>query len=179
VSTRPESIETWLEADGLGCWTTLSRVVERSLESGSVSEGGMRYCSGGIPRKSSSSESSLLPSDGMQYSPNLNSLNSAVIAYHPSLVSVPADLKDLTAPTALLIGDKDNMIPSSKIPSFKSALISELGEEKVLAKVYPGQVHGFAMRGDSGNEGEMAAMREARDEGIAWAEKWAGEGMNA
>jgi dienelactone hydrolase len=99
---------------------------------------------------------------------------SACIAYHPSLVSIPADFVSLSAPIYVGLGALDMLIPENKVPAMRQALIKELGEDKVMASVFPNMIHGFVMRGDSGDKEEREAMERATEEGIQWAERWVG-----
>ena len=66
------------------------------------------------------------------------------------------------------------LIPENKVPAIRQALVKELGEEKVKASVFPKMIHGFVMRGDSGDKEERGAMERATEEGIQWAERWVG-----
>lgn len=43
---------------------------------------------------------------------------SAAVAYHPAMLSVPADVETVDVPSAILIGDKDNSTSSAGMPLY-------------------------------------------------------------
>ncbi|CCG80722.1 Dienelactone hydrolase family protein [Taphrina deformans PYCC 5710] len=83
-----------------------------------------------------------------------------VVACHPSMLSVPGDIQKVTKPLSIQVGDKDQMVRMSVKQADQAR---ETIEQKGIAgevKVYPGQVHGFACRGDL----DTAEIKEGKEQ---------------
>ena len=63
-----------------------------------------------------------------------------VVSYHPSLLSVPTDFENLTAPTYVGHGTADNFVTNDE--AIESALIQAVGKEKLLFERYEDASHG-------------------------------------
>ncbi|OQO09002.1 hypothetical protein B0A48_05893 [Cryoendolithus antarcticus] len=102
----------------------------------------------------------------------------AVFAAHPSLVSIPADFDAVNVPLALALGDKDSLLGEADVAKIREVMEKKRsgneGARKCESevKVYEGQVHGFALRGDFSDEGGKKAMDEAEKQGIEWFKKY-------
>ncbi|KAK6429759.1 hypothetical protein LTR95_014091 [Oleoguttula sp. CCFEE 5521] len=102
----------------------------------------------------------------------------AVFACHPSLVSVPADFDAVNVPLALALGDKDSLLGKKDVVKIREVMEKKrAGDEGARkceseVKIYKGQVHGFALRGDFSDEEGKKAMDEAEKQGIEWFKKY-------
>jgi len=90
----------------------------------------------------------------------------AAYACHPSLVAVPGDFEGVMRPLSLAVGDKDSLLDMKSVEHIKEILAKK--EPPTEVKVYEGQVHGFALRGDWQNEKEKEAMDKAEKQGVEW-----------
>lgn len=98
-------------------------------------------------------------------------------ACHPSLVSIPADFDPIIVPTSLALGGKDSLLGEYEVGQIKEVMeakrVGKQGEKLAESevRVYPKQVHGFALRGDWSHEDDKKAMDEAEKQGIEWFKK--------
>lgn len=101
----------------------------------------------------------------------------AVYACHPSLVSIPADFDSIIVPTSLALGGADSLVGEKEAEQIQELMEKkrkgEQGEKLAESEVriYEGQVHGFALRGDWSSENDKKAMDEAEKQGIDWFKK--------
>lgn len=102
----------------------------------------------------------------------------AAYACHPSLVSIPSDFEGLTVPVSLALGDSDSLLGEKEVGQIqdllgrsKEGLDGGAPAVETEVKVYEGQVHGFALRGDWSSEADKKAMDQATQQGIAWFKK--------
>lgn len=63
-----------------------------------------------------------------------------VVSYHPSLLAVPTDFENLTAPCYVGHGTADNFVKNDE--EIESALIQAIGREKLLFERYEDAAHG-------------------------------------
>lgn len=101
----------------------------------------------------------------------------AAFACHPSLVAIPADFDPVGVPLALALGDKDSLLGEKEVGQVKELMekkrAGEQGERcESEVRIYPDQVHGFALRGDWSDEKDKKAMDEAEKQGIEWFKKY-------
>ena len=94
----------------------------------------------------------------------------AAVACHPSLMSVPADLEGITKPVSVALGDKDSLVDEATTKKIEEYLNGKDFPHEV--KIYPGQIHGFALRSDWSNEHEKKAMDDSEKQAIAWFSKY-------
>lgn len=64
----------------------------------------------------------------------------AVVSFHPSLLSVPADFEGLNVPTYVGHGTADNFVTNDE--AIESALIQAVGKDKLLFERYEDASHG-------------------------------------
>lgn len=95
----------------------------------------------------------------------------AAVAFHPSLVSVPDDLKDVSKPLSIGHGDQDSLVSNSDAEKMKEVLDSKK-DVPTQFEVYEGQVHGFALRGDFSSDKDKKAMDTAEKQGQDWFHKY-------
>ncbi|KAF2134287.1 alpha/beta-hydrolase [Dothidotthia symphoricarpi CBS 119687] len=90
----------------------------------------------------------------------------AAVACHPSLVAIPADFEPVVKPLSLALGDKDSLLGEKEIGQIRELMQKKESVSEV--KVYEGQVHGFALRGDWSSEKDKKAMDDAEKQGLEW-----------
>ena len=90
----------------------------------------------------------------------------AAFACHPALVSIPSDFEPVTKPLSIAIGDHDSLLDTASIDKIKEVLEKKNVPQEV--KVYPDQIHGFALRGDWSSEKDKQSMDESEKQGISW-----------
>ncbi|KAL9052644.1 MAG: hypothetical protein Q9162_005271 [Coniocarpon cinnabarinum] len=98
----------------------------------------------------------------------------AAVAFHPSLVSVPNDLQDVSRPLSIGHGDKDSLTSNSDAEKMKEVLDSKKNVPSQF-EIYHDQVHGFALRGDFSSEKDKQAMDTAEKQGQDWFHKYLAE----
>ncbi|KAF2090640.1 dienelactone hydrolase family protein-like protein [Saccharata proteae CBS 121410] len=95
----------------------------------------------------------------------------AAYACHPSLVAIPADFDPVARPLSLALGDKDGLLGEKEIGAIQEVMGKKTGVPHEI-RVYEGQVHGFALRGDWSGERDKKAMDDAEAQGIEWFKKY-------
>lgn len=96
-----------------------------------------------------------------------HNLVDCAFACHPSLVAIPSDFDPITKPTSLAVGDQDSLLPDSENQKIKD-LFAQKASVPTEIKVYEGQIHGFALRGDWSQEKDKQAQDDACNQGVAW-----------
>lgn len=97
----------------------------------------------------------------------------AAYACHPSLVAIPADFEDITVPVSYALGDSDSLLGMEQVEQIKEVMKKKEAEGvQSEVKIYEGQVHGFALRGDWSSEKDKKAMDESEKQGIEWFKKY-------
>jgi dienelactone hydrolase len=66
-------------------------------------------------------------------------------------------------------GDKDSLLDVKSLDKLKDAL--EKTGVPTEVKIYPNQIHGFALRGDWSSDEDKKAMDDAEKQGIEWFKK--------
>ena len=90
----------------------------------------------------------------------------ASYAYHPSLVSVPADFDAVKEPMSLALGTQDSLLGMKEVEQIKELMEKKQMQSKV--KLYEDQVYGFVLRGDWSSEKDKKAMDDAEKQGLEW-----------
>ncbi|KAK8845585.1 hypothetical protein IAR55_006301 [Kwoniella newhampshirensis] len=97
------------------------------------------------------------------------------VSTHPSFL-VADDLKPITkVPIAIFKGSHDDMTSDDQLKEFEGILKNNLGDDKVVTKVYPGAVHGFAVRGDMEEPTEKAQKEEVTKDSFDFVSKHFGQ----
>lgn len=91
-------------------------------------------------------------------------------AAHPSNLDVPKAGQDVKVPFSVAIGDKDVVLPPAQQEQIEAAM-RNTGVDCEF-RVYPGATHGFAVRGDPAIPEEKVYLRQARDQLVAWFDKY-------
>jgi dienelactone hydrolase len=103
--------------------------------------------------------------------PDGRSLVDVGFTAHPSLLSLPADLEPVKLPLGMAIGDCDRALPLAGVEKMKTILEEKMpGRYEVV--IYPGAIHGFAVRGNPESEGGTQQGMQAEDQAVQWFEKW-------
>jgi dienelactone hydrolase len=90
---------------------------------------------------------------------------------HPSKMKFPDDWDKVRKPLSIAIGDVDLGIKIEMVREIKRVLE---GKEDVVNEVVimPGAKHGFAVRADPKDEGQMKSAEEAKVQALSWFAKW-------
>ncbi|KAJ3215249.1 hypothetical protein HDU67_000665 [Dinochytrium kinnereticum] len=83
----------------------------------------------------------------------------AFVAAHPSLMSIPKDIEAIKKPGLFLLASEDQFLSNSQVETIRKITSPK---ENVTVKVFPNTLHGFAIRGNEGDEN----TRNARDEAM-------------
>lgn len=106
-----------------------------------------------------------------------------VFAAHPSLVSVPQDVRAVTGtvPVSIANGPDDEWMGRKKMDELRRLLLEEPkvagqgalagGESVHEVVVYEGARHGFAIRGDPNDPRQAEMGMQAEDQAVAWFRK--------
>lgn len=92
---------------------------------------------------------------------------------HPSKMAFPTDWDSVQKPLSMAIGDVDLSIKIDMVKDIKILLEGETkpdGQNKVV--IIPGAKHGFAIRADSNDDGQVKSAGEATAQALAWFAKW-------
>ncbi|KAK9469556.1 dienelactone hydrolase family-domain-containing protein [Lipomyces arxii] len=84
----------------------------------------------------------------------------AVAALHPSLLSLPGDIKHTIVPVSIGVGTKDDLTTESVVKQLKAEYDAQ-GSNYEL-KIYEDMIHGFAVRGNTEDEKVAVAMADAK-----------------
>ncbi|KAJ3415405.1 hypothetical protein HDV05_004999 [Chytridiales sp. JEL 0842] len=90
----------------------------------------------------------------------LDSVVDAFVAAHPSMVTMPTDVENLTKPGLFVLAETDAVFTAAMAERAKG-IVKERGME-VEFEVYKGTVHGFAVRGQE----QDPVVRKARNEAL-------------
>ncbi|CAG8980117.1 hypothetical protein HYALB_00012758 [Hymenoscyphus albidus] len=88
---------------------------------------------------------------------------------HPSKMNFPHEYKKVKIPLSIAIGDVDMGIPIEMVKKIKGLLEEMEGNEVV---VYEGAKHGFAVRADPNDKGQVKSAGEARAQALKWFGRW-------
>ena len=87
----------------------------------------------------------------------------AVFAGHPSLVSIPADVKYPCCPASIAVASTDSVF-SLKMADQVEKIWAKVEDIKFEFVIYEGAKHGFCIRGNMKNEKEKEHMIKAIDQ---------------
>lgn len=90
-----------------------------------------------------------------------------VYVAHPSGLALPDEIEKIRVPFSMAIGDVDMVMGIGEVEKAK-AILERKGEVPSETVVYPGAKHGFAVRGDPGDEKEKEQGIEAEDQAVKW-----------
>ncbi|KAF3937632.1 hypothetical protein ABW19_dt0207501 [Dactylella cylindrospora] len=94
----------------------------------------------------------------------------AAAALHPSLTA-PADFEPVSVPLYLGLGDRDSVVPKSAVDAIIDVMEKKTDLDKEI-RIFPNQIHGFAVRGDYSSDEDRKAMDQAAEEVVAWFQKY-------
>jgi len=94
----------------------------------------------------------------------------AAVALHAAMTGL-ADFEAVTKPLSLGFGDKDSVVPMKDVDGIISVLEKKT-EVPHEIRIYPDQIHGFAVRGDHTSEKEKQAMNDAAQQAVEWFQKY-------
>jgi dienelactone hydrolase len=100
----------------------------------------------------------------------LKPLVDAVFTAHPSMLSIPADVENVTVPLSIAIGDVDFALKISKVERAKTILKKKSDDHEVV--IYPGGKHGFAIRGNPKDPKQKELAVQAEEQALSWFSKW-------
>lgn len=100
----------------------------------------------------------------------------AVVALHPSNLSLPVDVEKLAVPVSIAWGEKDAMVPIAQKNQVEEILTKEkrAGRQvpEVQCKIYSPGRHGFAVRGNPDNPTEKAILEDTETQVVEWMQAW-------
>ena len=93
-----------------------------------------------------------------------------VYTAHPSNLDIPKEIDAITLPFSMAIGSADFVLKMDGVNKIKDILVKRKDLDNEV-KVYDDAKHGFAIRGDPGDEKEAKQGLEAEDQAVAWFSK--------
>ncbi|KAL8706245.1 MAG: hypothetical protein Q9201_000682 [Fulgogasparrea decipioides] len=97
-------------------------------------------------------------------------IDAAFIA-HPGPLELPGEIERIRAPFLMAIGDDDYVVGMKEVEKIKAVLTRKENLESEVV-VYPGAKHGFAVRGNPGDEKDKRRGDEAREQAVRWFQRW-------
>ena len=88
----------------------------------------------------------------------------AVVVHHPSLLNIPDDVQNLKKPSMFLCAETDHQLPEDKRTTVQQIL--EQKDIESVFKVYPGTLHGFAVRFNGTDTIAAEAAEDAKNMSI-------------
>jgi dienelactone hydrolase len=129
------------------------------------------FCWGGKYALRAGLESSMIEKEGQKV-PLVN----AVVAMHPSNLSLPEDVGKLVVPATIGWGFEDDEVKfetKAKIEELHAkAKIAGWQLPEVAHKVYTPGRHGFAVRGNPDDTQEKACLEESHAQALEWMDKY-------
>ncbi|PCH39906.1 alpha/beta-hydrolase [Wolfiporia cocos MD-104 SS10] len=107
---------------------------------------------------------------GGRYAITMNARFDATVANHPSLVQFPAELADIERPISFAVPEVDKF--GAELAAETERLLKERGRDDFEVVVYQGVHHGWTIRANTADAEKKAARDKARDQAIAWFEKY-------
>jgi dienelactone hydrolase len=98
-------------------------------------------------------------------------LTDVAFTAHPSWLKVPDDIHAVSLPLKIAVGDVDHAFPIQKVQEAKAILEKKKDGQHELV-IFPGALHGFAVRSNPKNEDQVKMGQEAADQAVSWFEKW-------
>lgn len=90
---------------------------------------------------------------------------------HPSMLSVPADIKAMTLPVAFALAENDTAVSVQQTEQIKQIVEGQPEVQRGEVVVYNGCGHGFCIRADPTNDDVAKQAAEAEDQCIRWFNK--------
>lgn len=135
-----------------------------SFESVSLKIGVAGYCWGGkyAILLSHNLPSAYIPGPAGE---SKNLIDAAFVA-HPSGLSVPEDFVKVTLPLSVAVGDADMVMGIKQSEDGRAAL--EKNSSRYEFVLYPGALHGFAVRGDPKDPKQAEMGEQALSQALMW-----------
>jgi len=92
----------------------------------------------------------------------------AAVANHPSFLAVPDEVKAVSGPVLIQVGDSDAMMPIDQVNTAKEIFA---GKQNAEVTVFPGAVHGFSVRGDQNEQKEKDHKTQSAEAAIKFLQK--------
>ncbi|KAL7921210.1 alpha/beta-hydrolase [Trichoderma austrokoningii] len=89
-------------------------------------------------------------------------------AGHPSLLSLPADINNLTLPVSFALGEHDSNLSVAQAESIKAIVEAKPEAARGEVTIYPECSHGFCVRIDEKFPDALKQADDATDQCIAW-----------
>lgn len=125
------------------------------------------YCWGGlyaVKLAQDTASTRVMPHSGHKLSP----LVDCAFTAHPSLLRIPSDIKDLPIPISIASGDGDEWMGAERTKEM-ARILEKQGKHEVV--IYPGAMHGFAVRGDPKDPKQTEYALQAEEQAISWFKK--------
>jgi dienelactone hydrolase len=90
---------------------------------------------------------------------------------HPSMLSIPADIKAMTLPVAFALAENDTAVSVQQTEQIKQIVEGQPEVQRGEVVVYKGCGHGFCIRADPTNDDVAKQAAEAEDQCIRWFNK--------
>jgi dienelactone hydrolase len=104
--------------------------------------------------------------DGTEYP-----LIDCAFSAHPAMLKIPEYIEAAVQPLSVANGDNDEWMGEHKMRLLVATLEAKnerLGKEVHEAVVYPGAVHGFAVRGDRNDPLQKERGDQSEDQAVSW-----------
>ncbi|KAF9807351.1 hypothetical protein IEO21_08263 [Rhodonia placenta] len=108
---------------------------------------------------------------GGRYALTMNAQFDATVAAHPSLVTFPAELKDIGNPIMFLLAARDHGYDGARGRETEKILKGR-GLPAVEVRVYDGVNHGWTIRCNMDDPKQREARDDAKERAIGWFEKY-------
>jgi len=94
----------------------------------------------------------------------------ATVAYHPAMLSIPADVEHVSKPLSVAFGTNDSLVDEKARNELSENFKGRDFPHEI--QLYEDQIHGFALRSDWSHEKEKKAMDDAEKQGVEWLNKY-------
>jgi len=135
--------------------------------------GAAGFCWGGkytIHLAANTPSSRVIRHDSQASSPALEALIDCGFTAHPSMVSVPKDIEEVTLPLSVAVGEDDFAMKGPLIQQMKDILEKRKDDHEVV--IMPGAKHGFAIRTNPDDPLQMKYADQAEEQAINWFSRW-------
>ena len=89
-------------------------------------------------------------------------------AGHPSMLTMPQDIENISLPIGFAIGDLDNLVSIDQCPQIKKIIENKPDNQIGEIKIYDGASHGFCVRVNKSDKYLEKNALEAEDQCISW-----------
>jgi dienelactone hydrolase len=90
---------------------------------------------------------------------------------HPSMLSIPGDIENMSRPVSFAVGEKDSALSMQQAEQIKQIVEAKPDGQRGELVVYPGVGHGFCVRADTAILDVAKQAAEAEDQCIRWFDK--------